>query len=76
MSSAFKERLPVREQAEAVLGAQPARFKGMTDQEIVLRAFTELQKIAARYIEPDPLATLKITMQQMLSILDRREVVA
>jgi hypothetical protein len=48
----------------------------MTDQEIVLRAFTELQKIAAQYIEPDPPRDAKIAMQQMLSILDRREVVA
>ena len=46
----------------------------MTDQEIVLRAFTELRKIAAEYIiEPDP-HEAEITMQQMLSILDRRDV--
>ena len=49
---------------------------GMTDQEIVVRACTELRKIAAEYIiEPDPLDA-EITMQQMLSILDRRDVVA
>jgi hypothetical protein len=43
----------------------------MTDQEIVLQAFTELRKIAAEYIiEPDP-RDAEITMQQMLSILDR-----
>ena len=48
----------------------------MTDQEIVLRALTELRKIAAEYIiEPDP-RDAEITMQQMLSILDRRDVVA
>ena len=44
----------------------------MTDQENVLRACTELRKIAAEYIiEPDP-RDAEITMQQMLSILDRR----
>ena len=48
----------------------------MTDQEIVLRACTELRKIAAEnIIEPDP-RDAEITMQQMLSILDRRDVVA
>ena len=48
----------------------------MTDQENVLRACTELRKIAAEYIiEPDP-RDAEITMQQMLSILDRRDVVA
>jgi hypothetical protein len=47
----------------------------MTDQEIVLRALTELQMIAADYIEPNP-RDAEITMQQMLSILDRRDVVA
>ena len=47
----------------------------MTDQEIVLRACTELRKIAADYIEPNP-RDAEITMQQMLSILDRRDVVA
>ena len=45
----------------------------MTDQEIVLRALTELQMIAADYIEPNP-RDAEITMQQMLSILDRRDV--
>ena len=47
----------------------------MTDQEIVLRALAELQMIAADYIEPNP-RDAEITMQQMLSILDRRDVVA
>ena len=48
----------------------------MTDQEIVLRAFTELRKIAAEYIiEPDP-RVAEITKHRMLSILQRREVVA
>ncbi len=47
----------------------------MTDQEIVLRALTELQMIAADYIEPNP-RDAEITMQQMLSIPDRRDVVA
>ena len=40
----------------------------MTDQEIVLRACTELRKIAAEYIiEPDP-RDAEITMQQMLCL--------
>jgi hypothetical protein len=47
----------------------------MTDQEIVLRALTELQLIAADYIEPGP-RDAQITMQVMLSILNRRDVVA
>ncbi len=47
----------------------------MTDQEIVLRAFTELQLIAADYIEPDSRDT-EITMRMVLSILDRGDVVA
>jgi hypothetical protein len=47
----------------------------MTDNEIVLRALTELQMIAADYIEPSP-RDAEITMQVMLSILDRRDVVA
>lgn len=48
----------------------------MTDQEIVLRAFTELRKIAAEYIiETDP-RDAEITKHQMLTILQRREVVA
>ncbi len=37
----------------------------MTDQEIVLRALTELHMIAADYIEPNP-RDAEITMQQML----------
>jgi len=48
----------------------------MTDQEIVLRAFTELQMIAAKYIEPETPRDAAITMQVMLSILDRSDVVA
>ena len=47
----------------------------MTDQEIVLRAVTELQLIAADYIEPDS-RDAEITMQMVLSILDRGDVVA
>ena len=47
----------------------------MTDQEIVSRALTELQLIAADYINPGP-RDAEITMQTMLSILDRRDVVA
>jgi hypothetical protein len=48
----------------------------MTDQEIVLRAFTELRQIAAKYIsETDP-RDAELTMHQMLSILERREVIA
>jgi hypothetical protein len=48
----------------------------MTDQEIVLRAVTELRKIAAEYIiEPDSRGA-EITMKHMLSILNRRDVVA
>jgi hypothetical protein len=47
----------------------------MTDQEIVLRALTELQLIAEDYIEPDA-RDAEITMQVMLSILNRRDVVA
>jgi hypothetical protein len=47
----------------------------MTDQEIVLRTFAELQKIAAQYIEPTH-RDAEITTQRMLSILDRRDVVA
>ena len=41
----------------------------MTDQEIVARALTELQLIAADYINPGP-RDAEITMQMMLSILD------
>ena len=44
----------------------------MTDQEIVARALTELQLIAADYINPGP-RDAEITMQMMLSILDRRQ---
>ena len=47
----------------------------MTDQEIVARALTELQLIAADYINPGP-RDAEITLQMMLSILDRRDVVA
>jgi hypothetical protein len=47
----------------------------MTDQELVLRAVTELQLIAADYIEPDS-RDAEITMQMVLSILDRGDVVA
>ena len=47
----------------------------MTDQEIVARALTELQLIAGDYIEPGP-RDAEITLQMMLSILDRRDVVA
>ena len=48
----------------------------MTDQEIVLRAVTELRKIAAEYIiEPDPCCAEK-TMEHILSILNRKDVIA
>jgi hypothetical protein len=47
----------------------------MTDQEIVARALTELQLIAADYINPGP-RDAEISMQMMLPILDRRDVVA
>jgi hypothetical protein len=47
----------------------------MTDQEIIARALTELQLIAADYIEPGP-REAEIAMQMMPSILDRRDVIA
>ena len=47
----------------------------MTDQEIVLQTFTELQKIAAQYREP-PHRGAEITTQRMLCVLDRADVVA
>ena len=47
----------------------------MTDQEIVLQTFTELQKIAAQYREPTAHGA-EITTQRMLCILDQRDVVA
>jgi hypothetical protein len=51
-------------------GARP-----MTDQEVVIQAIEEAQRILTEYIEPgrrDPVATVKA----LLAVLDRRAVVA
>jgi len=47
----------------------------VTDQEILLRTFAELEKIAAKYKQPNPLAA-EITLHVILSFLNRRDVVA
>jgi hypothetical protein len=60
----------------------------MTDQETVLKAFADLQRIAAAYIEPDPVLSAgsfrfrnrprnhEATVQKMLEIIDNDKVVA
>jgi hypothetical protein len=52
------------------------RIPGMTDQQIVLKAFDDLLKIAADYIEPGPRISAEATLQRMLEIIEREEVVA
>ena len=48
----------------------------MTDQQIVLKAFADLQKLAADSIEPGPRTPAEATLQRMLEIVDNNEVVA
>jgi hypothetical protein len=60
----------------------------MTDQETVLKAFADLQRIAAEYIEPDPVLSAGVfrfgnrprnheaTVQKMIAIIDNEEAAA
>jgi hypothetical protein len=49
----------------------------MTDQDIVIAAIEEAQHILAEYIEPGPYARLPdVTIDRLLSVLDRRDVVS
>lgn len=47
----------------------------MTDQELILQAIADLQRIAAEYIEPGP-RDAEATIEKMLEILDRNDIVA
>jgi hypothetical protein len=49
----------------------------MTDQDVVIGAIEEAQRILAEYIEPGPSLRLPdVTINQLLSVLDRRDVVS
>jgi hypothetical protein len=49
----------------------------MTDQDIVIAAIEEAQRILAEYIEPGPSFRLPdVTINRLLSVLDRRDVVS
>ena len=49
----------------------------MTDQDIVIAAIEEAQRILAEYIEPGQTLRLPdVTINRLLSVLDRRDVVS
>jgi hypothetical protein len=49
----------------------------MTDQDVVIAAIEEAQRILAEYIEPGPYARLPdVTIDRLLSVLDRRDVIS
>ena len=48
----------------------------MTDQDLVLSALEEAQSIIAEYVDPGRLRSADFTINRLLLILDRRELVA
>jgi hypothetical protein len=46
----------------------------LTDRELVVQAFREVQIVLAEYVEPGP-RDAEVTVQQLLEVLDRRDVV-
>ena len=56
-------------------GPALSRIFGMTDEQIVLKAFDDLLKLAAGYIEPGS-HNAEATLNKMIEIIDSNEVVA
>jgi hypothetical protein len=49
------------------------KSKGMTDQEVVLDALEQAQRILAEHMEPVPLLRPEFTINRLLRVLDRRD---
>lgn len=47
--------------------------KGMTDQEVILYALEQAQRILADYMEPSPLFRAEFTLTRLSRVLDRTD---